>query len=77
MRTLELRSHLHQLIDGIQNEQFLQNLYDFLSVKKTGKGNGVWQTLTDEQKNEVLLAWDESEDEKNLIDPEQVFGKNK
>jgi len=74
MGTLEIRSHLHQIIDGIQNEQFLQTLYDFLRVKKTDSEQGIWNALSTEQKAEVMLAFEESEDENNLIDPSKVFG---
>jgi len=63
MRTLEIRSHLHQIKDGIQNEQFLHTLYDFLRVKKSDSEQGNWNSLSTEQKAEVMLTFEESEDE--------------
>jgi hypothetical protein len=44
-----------------------------LKSKENGKPGGLWDTLTEQQKQEVLLAYDESEDENNLLDRDQVF----
>lgn len=77
MSTIDLKSNIHKIVDEIQSEQLLQTLYDFLKVKATNKPGGVWDTLTEEQKQEVLLAYKESEDEKNLIDREKVFARTK
>jgi hypothetical protein len=68
MGTIELKSSIHKIIDGIQSEQLLQTLYDFLKVKETSTPGKLWESLSQEQKNEVLLAFEESEDESNLID---------
>ena len=77
MGTPELKSNILRLVDGIQNEQLLQTLYDFLKVRETSKTGGLWQSLTVEQKQEVLLAYDESEDENNLVDAGKVFKRAK
>ena len=68
MGTIELKSSIHKIIDGIQSEQLLQTLYDFLKVKETSTPGKLWDSLSQEQKNELLLAFEESEDESNLID---------
>jgi len=73
MGTVELKSNIHKIVEGIQNEQLLQTLYDFLKVRAKGKPGRLWESLTDEQKSEVLLAYDESEDENNLVDKKKVF----
>ncbi len=73
MRTIELKSNIHKIVDGIQSEQLLQAIYDFLKTRTNTKAGGLWDTLTEEQKSEVLLAYDESEDENNLLDRDQVF----
>jgi hypothetical protein len=77
MGTIELRTNIHKIVDGIQSEQLLQTLYDFLKVRETNKLGRLWDSLTEEQKQEVLLAYDESEDENNLIEREKVFGRTK
>ncbi len=73
METRELRSNIHKIVDGIQNEQLLKTIYDFLKIRETNKPGRLWDSLTEDQKQEVLLAYDESEDENNLIDRKKVF----
>jgi hypothetical protein len=77
MGTIELRSNIHKIIDGIQNEQLLETIYDFLKVRETSQPGQLWDSLSEDQKNEVLLAYDESEDESNLLERKKVFGKTK
>ncbi|MDA0196895.1 MAG: hypothetical protein O2887_04065 [Bacteroidetes bacterium] len=77
METIELRSNIHKIVDGIQNEQLLKTIYDFLKIRETSKPGRLWDSLTEDQKQEVLLAYDESEDENNLIDREKVFKRTK
>lgn len=77
MGTIELKSNIHKIIDGIQSEQLLQTIYDFLKVRETSKPGQLWDSLSDLQKNEVLLAYDESEDERNLLERKKVFRKAK
>ncbi len=63
MNTLELKSNIHKIVEGIQNEQLLQTVYDFLKVRENTISGLLWDSLTDEQKNEVLLAFDEPDNE--------------
>lgn len=66
MGTYELKSDLHKLFDSIENEQLLRTIYDFRKRREDAKVGEIWSTLTEEQKNEVYLSYEESEDEKNL-----------
>ncbi len=77
MATVELKSNIHRIVDEIQNEQLLRTLYDFLKVKTTSKSGQLWDALTKEERQEILLAYEESEDEANLIDREEVFKRPK
>ncbi len=75
METVELKSSIHKIIDRIQSEQLLQTLYDFLRVHESSKSGQLWNSLTEDQKQEVLLAFEESENEDNLVSRDQVFKK--
>lgn len=77
MGSIDLKSNIHKIVDGIQSEQLLQTLYDFLKVRETNEPGQLWDTFTEEQKKEVLLAYEESEDENNLIDREELFRRTK
>lgn len=73
METLELKSNIHKIIDEIKNEHLLQTLYDFLKYNEKKQSKGVWSSLTEAQKNEILLSFDESELDENLIPAENIF----
>lgn len=76
MKTVELRTSIHKIVDSIESEQLLKTIYDFLKVREKSSSRRVWDFLTEEQKNEVISAFDESEDENNLVDPKTVFQKD-
>ncbi len=39
--------------------------------------SNIWDTLSEEQKREVLLSYEESEDDSNLVDNDEVMEKYK
>jgi hypothetical protein len=77
MGAIELKSDLHKIIDKIQNEDLLSSLYDFLKTRETIKAGNLWDSLTTVQKEEVLMAYSESEEDENLIDRDQFFAPQK
>ena len=77
MGTIELKSNLHQIVDRIKDERLLRSIYSFLKERENSKDSSMWDSLTDQQKKEVLLAYDESEDEGNLIEDKDVWKKLK
>jgi predicted transcriptional regulator len=52
MGTAELKSHLHQLIDGINDNSVLQAVHTLLSRASTDKD--WWDDLSDESKAKTL-----------------------
>lgn len=77
MGTIELKSNLHQIVDRIKDERLLRAIYSFLKERENSKDSSMWDSLTDQQKKEVLLAYDESEDEANLVEDKDVWKKLK
>jgi hypothetical protein len=73
METIALKNSIHKIIDSIENEYLLQSLLDFLNESKSS--NAYWNHLSEEQKNEVLLSFEESEEEYNLIERTEVIKK--
>jgi hypothetical protein len=73
MKTVQLKSQIHEIVDRIQSEQLLQALYDFLKTREQSIPGQSWETLSDVQKQEVLASFNESEDEENLIDANSIF----
>jgi len=75
MDTVELKSDLHKILDKIENEQLLRTIYDFLKQNENEAEGQIWKTLTEEQKQEVYLSYEESQFNKNLIAWEHVKKK--
>ena len=75
MNIISLKSNLHKLIDQIESQSLLEEYYNEMKslIKKTKVSS--WDTLSEEQKKEVLLSYDESENEKNLLDNDDVMNK--
>lgn len=73
MNTVELKSEIHKIIERIESNELLQSLYDFLKVKEKSTPGSLWNSLSEEQKKEVLLSFEESEDENNLISRDHIF----
>lgn len=61
MGTIELKSDLHKILDKIENEQLLRTIYDFLKQREDVEEGKIWKTLTEEQRKEVYLSYEESQ----------------
>ena len=77
MNTLESRRNFHLLIDSIDNENILIKFYELILNKKSEKENVLWNNLTNEQRRELNLAFEESEESKNLISNDELKKKHK
>ena len=73
MGTIELKTNLHKIVDRIEDERLLQAIYSFLQVRENSEEGQMWKSLTEEQKKEVLQAYEESENDANLIDDKDVW----
>lgn len=73
MGTAELKSNLHKMVDRIEDERLLRATYSFLNERENSEEGRMWNSLTEDQKKEVLQAFDESEDNSNLINDEDVW----
>jgi hypothetical protein len=77
MGIVDLKSNLHKIIDGIEDEQLLHAIFSFLEKRENTKEGLLWKQLTDEQKKELLQAYEDSEDEANLIDDKDIWNELK
>ena len=68
MKQSEIKTNFHHLIDEIDNEPLLMKFYDLLLKSRVQKEGELWNQLSEEQKNELLIAESESHYNKNLID---------
>lgn len=67
-----VKSNFHQLIDRIENEELLATFYQLLVQRSQQQNGQLWQGLTAEEKEELLLADEESKDPNNWITDKEV-----
>lgn len=61
------------MVDRIEDERLLRAVYDFLEVREKSTEGQLWKTLTTEQKQEVLQAYEDSENGSTLTDDKDVW----
>ena len=76
MNTIELKKNFHNLIDSIDNVSLLADFYDLLKKRLSGDEGRLWKNLTKIEQEELLMAFEESEDPDNLISHEDMRKKH-
>lgn len=69
MRT---REEFYHLIDSIEDQKQLTVYYELIQKLKLNESGKLWENLTDVEKEEVMLSYEESLDPTNLISHENV-----
>jgi hypothetical protein len=77
MTTIELKNNFHHLIDSIENENLLLRFYELMKNRSFSKEGRLWSKLSKEEQDELLLAFNESEKEENLINHNEMMKKHK
>ena len=73
MSTIELKTNLHKIVDRNEDERILRAIYNFLEVRQNSVEGQMWKSLTEEQKTEVLKAYEESGDDSNLVEDKDIW----
>jgi hypothetical protein len=69
---MKIKDDFHHLIDTIEDEQLLKGYYQLIQTMNNDSAGTLWNGLNEEEKKELLRAYDESFDEENLLGHEQV-----
>lgn len=77
MTTMELKQNFHHLIDHIDDEKLLINFYDLIKKRSSAKEGQLWNRLTDQEQQELILSLEESKNPENLISHEEMVKKHK
>lgn len=77
MNKTVLKTSLHKLIDQIENKNLLEEYYNEMRALIQKTKVRAWDSLTEEQKKEVFLSYEESENGDNLLDNDTVMKKYK
>lgn len=68
---MKIKDDFHHLIDSIEDEQLLKSYYQLIKINYDQNGH-LWNNLNEDEKNELLMAYEESFDGNNLLSHEQV-----
>lgn len=69
---MKIKDDFHHLIDSIEDEQLLQRYYQLIQKINDDHNGHLWNTLNEVEKEELLVAYEESFDSSNLLSHEQV-----
>ena len=75
MGASELRSDLIKILGSIENEEFIRAIYDMVKEHEQGQEGKFWATLTEEQKKEIYLSYEESDQDVNLKKWDEIKNK--
>ena len=74
MNKTELKTYLHSKIEASNDVNLLTILADVVELKTKGNAGSLWNSLTKEQQNVVLTAYEETENESELLSVQEFFG---
>jgi hypothetical protein len=60
------------LIDTIDDEQLLKGYYELIKQLNINQSGNLWNNLNENERQELMIAYDESFDNKNLLSHEEV-----
>jgi hypothetical protein len=66
----------HKLIDKIDNERILKGYFELIQRLNNNQTGKLWDSLSSEEKDELLVSYEESLDPKNLVSHEDVKGQH-
>jgi hypothetical protein len=69
---MKIKDDFHQLIDSIDDEQLLKSYYQLVQKINDDQNGHLWANLNEDEKKELLAAYEESFDNNNLLSHEQV-----
>lgn len=69
---MKTKDEFHRLIDTIEDEEVLKAYLKLIQKLNTNQTGELWNDLTHEEKEELLLSYGESFDSNNLIRHDEV-----
>jgi len=69
---MKIKDDFHHLIDSIEDEQLLQRYYQLIQKINDDQNGHLWNSLNEDEKKELMIAYEESFDSNNLVSHEKV-----
>jgi hypothetical protein len=77
MKTSEIKSNFHNLIDSIDNDSVLLKFYELMERALKQDAGVLWQRLTETERDELMLIDSETDSQDNLIPHKTIRDKHK
>jgi hypothetical protein len=69
---MNVKDNFHHLIDTIDDDQLLKGYYELIKQLNINQSGNLWNNLNENERWELMIAYDESFDNKNLLSHEEV-----
>jgi hypothetical protein len=69
---MKIKDDFHHLIDSIEDEQLLNSCYQLIQKINNDQNGHLWNDLSEDEKKDLLAAYEESFDSNNLLTHENV-----
>lgn len=63
----QIKEKFHLLIDRIEDQELVKVYYELVQMLNQNESGKLWNGLTEDEKNELLVSYEESNDPNNLI----------
>lgn len=64
---MQIKEKFHKLIDQIDDQELIKVYYELIQKLNLNESGKLWESLTLEEKNELLISFEESKDPENLV----------
>jgi hypothetical protein len=71
-----LRHEMHDLIEQIDNEKFLVQLREVITLATTPHDSNLWDDLTHQEQSEIRQALEETKDPAKCLSNDEVIKKH-
>jgi hypothetical protein len=69
---MNTKEDFHKLIDSIENDQALKSYFELIQKLNKSETGILWESLTQSEKEELLISAEESKDTNNWISHSEV-----
>lgn len=69
---MKTKDDFHNLIDKIEDEEILRGYLKLIQRLNNNQTGELWDSLTSEERDELILSYDESFDANNLVSHSEV-----
>lgn len=73
---MNTKARFHKLIDAIENDKNLKSYYNLVNRLHQNESGELWKRLSELEKDDLLLSYEESLDSSKLIPHEKISEKH-